>query len=191
MRALYSIDFRRIRERHSVQKREQFLVLLREALESIREPRFYATERGFQGELLTALRNRLDGAELPGEPIVEQEYQKTLPLHGVNFRPDVIVHIPFERGRVERRDQGNFVAMELKLRSTENEANADFAKLVQMREVLGYPLTIFINIDSDETHAAQRPAAIADHTVCFAVLLEHGNPVVRMAGPALKNVGGQ
>lgn len=174
-----------------MQNREQFLTLVREALESIREPRFYVTERGFQGELLTELRNRLDGAELPGEPIVEQEYQKTLPLHGVNFRPDIIVHIPFERGCAKRRDQGNFVAMELKLRATENEANADFAKLVQMRKALGYPLTIFINVDSDETHAAQRPAAIADQTVCFAVQLEHGNAVVRMASPALKNVGGQ
>ena len=76
MRARYGIDFRRIRERHSVQNREQFLALVREALESIREPRFDATERGFQGELLTALRNRLDGSELPGEPIVEQEYPR-------------------------------------------------------------------------------------------------------------------
>lgn len=80
--------------------------------------------------------------------------------------------------------------MELKLRSTEYEANADFAKLVQMRKVLGYLLTIFINIDSDQTHVAQRPAAIADQTACFAVQLEHGNPVVRIAGPE-KNEDGQ
>jgi hypothetical protein len=65
-----------------------------------------------------------------------------------------VSYIPFERGRAERRDQGSFVAMELKLRSTENEARDDFAKLVRMHEVHGHPLTIFINIDSDNTHAA-------------------------------------
>jgi hypothetical protein len=176
-------DLRRL----GVQNQEQFLALLRDALESIREPRLYATERGFQGELLAQLRHRLEHAELPGEPIVEQEYQKTLPHHGLTFRPDVIVHIPFERGRVERRDQGNFVAMELKLRSTPNEADEDFAKLVRMREVLGYPLTIFINIDSDDTCVAQRPAVIANQTVCYAVRLEIGNPVVRIAAAAARN----
>ncbi|MGH9511374.1 MAG: hypothetical protein ACRD2U_04485 [Terriglobales bacterium] len=39
---------------------EQFLALLHDALESIREPRLFATERGFQGELLAQLRNRLE-----------------------------------------------------------------------------------------------------------------------------------
>jgi hypothetical protein len=174
-----------------VQNQEQFLAILRDALENIREPRFFRTERGFQGELLVQLRNRLQNAELPGEPIVEQEYQKTIPLHRLNIRPDIIVHIPFDRGRAERRDQGNFVAMELKLRSTENEARGDFANLNQMREVLGYPLTIFINIDSDETHVAQCPEGLAGQTVCYAVRLEDGNPSVRAAGPgpAARNDG--
>lgn len=176
----------------AVQNQERFLALLRDALENIREPRFFRTERGFQGELLAQLRNRLQNAELPGDPIVEQEYQKTMPLHGLNIRPDIVVHIPFERGRAERRDQGNFVAMELKLRATENEARGDFANLKQMREVLGYPLTVFINIDSDETHVAQCPEDLAVQTVCYAVRLEGGNPSVRAAGPghAARNDGG-
>jgi hypothetical protein len=67
---------------------------------------------------------------------------------------------------------------------------SDFAKLVQMRDVLGYPLTVFINIDSDETYATQRPGAIAGQTVCYAVRLENGNPVVRVAGPTARNDGG-
>lgn len=171
-----------------MENKEQFLVLLRQSLESIREPRFFETERGFQGELLVHLRNRIEFAGLPGDPIVEQEYQKTLPSHGLNIRPDIIVHIPFERGRVERRDQGNFVAIELKRRSTENEARDDFAKLQQMREVLGYALTIFINIDSDQTHGAARREAIAGHIVCCAVRLETGAPVVRIAGPVAKDI---
>ncbi|MGO9074628.1 MAG: hypothetical protein ACLQEI_10785 [Terriglobales bacterium] len=68
--------------------------------------------------------------------------------------------------------------MELKLRSTENEARGDFANLEQMKRELGYPLTIFINIDSDETYADLCPEGIAGQTVCYAVRLEDGNPSV-------------
>jgi hypothetical protein len=102
------------------------------------------------------------------------------------------VRDPFERGRAERRDQGNFIAIELKLRSTENEARGDFANLKLMREVLGYPLIIFINIDSDETHVAQCSEGLAGQTVCYAVRLEDGNPAVRAAGPgpAVRDDGG-
>jgi hypothetical protein len=173
-----------------VQNQEQFLTLLRDALESIREPRFFETERGFQGELLIQMGKRIKHAELPGDPIVEQEYQKTIPLHRLKIRPDIIVHIPFERGKVERRDEGNFVAMELKLRATENEARGDFANLVQMREVLGYPLTVFINIDSAETHGALCPKPILGQTVCFAVRLEGGKTVVSATRPAARKDGG-
>jgi len=102
-----------------MENQEQFLALLKDALEHIREPLFFETERGFQGELLALLHNGLDGIELPGAPIVEQEYQKTISNHGLYIRPDIIVHIPFDRGHAERRNQDNFVAIELKLRSTE------------------------------------------------------------------------
>lgn len=170
-----------------MENQEQFLTLLKDALEHIREPRFFETERGFQGELLALLHHRLGEAQLPGDPIVEMEYQKKIPEHGLNTRPDIIVHIPFDRGHAERRDQGNFVAIELKLRSTENEARVDFAKLVQMRKVLGYPLTIFVNINSDVTYANLLPEAIAGQTVCYAVRLEDGNSVVRVAAPVARN----
>ena len=64
----------------------------------ITEPRFFATERGFQGELLAELRARLHEAYFPGDPVVEQEYQKRMREHDIRIRPDLIVHIPFERG---------------------------------------------------------------------------------------------
>ena len=102
-----------------MQNQEQFLSLLQDALENIREPRLFETERGYQGELLVQLARRLEDAAFPGDPIVEQEYQKTMPLHGITLRPDVVIHIPFDRGNAERRDEGNFVAIELKLRSTD------------------------------------------------------------------------
>jgi len=169
-----------------MENQERFLKLLQESLQSIREPRLYETERGFQGELLAQLRGRIAYAQFPGEPIVEQEYQKTIPSHGLGTRPDIIVHIPFERGGAERRNQGNFVAIELKLRATQKEAADDFAKLAAIREALAYPLTIFINIGSDETCCAYCPKVITGKTVCFAVRLEDGNPVVTMAGPVAK-----
>jgi hypothetical protein len=158
---------------------KRFLSVLHEALGNIREPRFFETERGYQGELLVQLAKKLKTAAFPGDPIVEQEYQKTMPLHGIKIRPDIVIHIPFERGHVESRDQGNFVAIELKRRSTENEARSDFANLAQMHEVLRYPLTIFINIDSEKTHSAACPQSIARQTVSFAVRLEDGKPVIR------------
>jgi hypothetical protein len=152
---------------------------MQDALGDIREPRFFETERGYQGELVAQLGKRLKNAALPGDPIVEQEYQKTMPAHGITIRPDIVIHIPFERGVVESRDRGNFVAIELKRHSTENEAYGDFASLAQMHEVLRYPLTIFINIDSDKTHWAACPQSIAHQTVCFAVRLQDGKPFVR------------
>lgn len=158
---------------------EDFLRQLREALESIREERFFQTERGFQGELLAELRKRLKAAALPGDPIIEQEYQKRLPDHGLKIRPDLIVHIPFERGTFGRRDEGNFVAIELKLRATANDAADAFNNLRLLNEVLHYPLTIFINIDSEETHARMCPMKIAGQTICSAVRLENGRAVVR------------
>jgi hypothetical protein len=159
--------------------KKRFLSLLQNALESICEPRFFETERGYQGELLVQLRKRLRCAAFPGDPIVEQEYQKTIPSHGIRIRPDIIIHIPFERGHTEQRDQGNFVAIELKRRSTEIEAHGDFANLAQMHQALRYPLTIFINIDSEKTRSAICPKSIASRTICFAVRLEDGKPVVR------------
>lgn len=98
--------------------KEQFLPLFMEALATIREPRFYDTERGYQGEVLAELRSRLVGAGLPGDPVVEQEYQKTIPQHGLTIRPDIIIHIPFDRGVTGSRREGNFVAVELKRRGS-------------------------------------------------------------------------
>jgi hypothetical protein len=166
-----------------VEKDKRFLTLLQNALESIQDPRFFETERGFQGELLVQLGKRLKQAEFPGDPLVEQEYQKTIPSHGINIRPDIIIHVPFGRGQAKRRDEGNFVAMELKLRSTENDARHDFASLEQMHAALRYPLTVFINIDSDKTHSMLCPRSIASQTACIAVRLEDGKSVVRLQEP--------
>lgn len=159
---------------------EEFLALFQQALAAIKEPRFFATERGYQGALISELKSRIAEADFPDDPIVEQEYQKTLPNHGINIRPDIIIHIPFERGLNQRRDQGNFVAIEMKRQSTAADAEADFASLTLLKERLGYPITIFLNIDSAETHAQHCPARIGAQTVCFAVRLHDMEPNVVM-----------
>ncbi|MFZ0270330.1 MAG: hypothetical protein WAL34_00645 [Acidobacteriaceae bacterium] len=161
---------------------KEFLTLLRQALENIREERFFQDERGFQGALLQELSQRVAHGAFPGDPIIEQEYQKRLPLHKIRIRPDIIIHVPFERGIAEERYEGNFVAMELKRRATTKRAKEAFANLVQMKRKLHYPLTIFINIDSVQTHAAVCPKSIAGQTACFSVRLEDGRCVVRRDG---------
>jgi hypothetical protein len=52
-----------------------------------------------------------------------------------------------------------------------------------MKKALKYPLTVFINVDSEQTHAGLCPRIIAAQTVCFAIRLEHGEPIVRTRIP--------
>ena len=158
--------------------RDAFLEILLDALAAIREPRFFETERGYQGELLAMLRARLADAALPGDPIIEQEYQKRLKHHKIRIRPDIIIHVPFERGTAADRRHGNFVAMELKRASADVEEA--FESLRQIGEALNYELLIFINIDSDQSHAELCPASIAERTVCIAIRLNEGVPVINM-----------
>lgn len=157
----------------------QFVVALEESLQSILEPVLYGDERGFQGELLHELNARLGHGVLLDDPVIQQEYQKRIRHHGIKIRPDIIVHVPFERGLVGGRDEGNFVAIELKRKATPKQARQAFASLAKMKKVLKYPLTVFINVDSEETHAPLCPKSIADQTVCFAVWLHDGKPVVK------------
>jgi hypothetical protein len=162
---------------------EQFLTLLQQSLENIREERFFQDERGFQGALLQELSQQVAYGAFPGDPIIEQEYQKRLPLHKIRIRPDIIIHVPFERGVAEGRDEGNFVEMELKRRATPKKAKEAFANLAQMKNALNYPLTILINIDSEQTHAALCPKSIADQTACFVIRFEGGKSAVRLEEP--------
>ena len=162
---------------------EEFLAALEESLRSVSEEVLYGDERGFQGALLHELNARLGHGVLPGDPIIQQEYQKRILRHKIKIRPDIIVHIPFERGGMGGRDEGNFVAMELKRRATAKQATHAFASLGKMKKALKYPLTVFINVDSQETHAVLCPASIADQTVCFAVWLHDGRPVLKAERP--------
>lgn len=160
-------------------RQTEFIELFRQSLKAIREPRFFQSERGYQGALIAELRERLrEKALFPGDPIVEQEYQKRLKDHGITIRPDLIIHIPYERGFVSEQNQGNFVAIEMKCRATPEQAKDDFNSLKIMKERLGYPITIFLNISSRRTFAEICPREIADQTFCFSVELINGDVIV-------------
>ena len=167
---------------------DRFLTVLRQALRDINEARSFQDERSFQGALLQQLAMRLERGVLPEDPIIEEEYQKRLPAHGIRIRPDIIVHVPFDRGFAERRDQGNFIAIELKRCATAKKAKEAFRNLALMKKVLKYPLTIFINVDSEHTYSELCPKRIVYQTVCFAVRLEDGKSVVRAekSGPDVR-----
>ena len=76
---------------------------------------------------------------------------------------------PSERQETESREEGNFVAVEIKICATRKEAEEDFESLQTIQWALKYPLTIFLNVGSLNTYASLCPASIADQTVCFAV----------------------
>jgi hypothetical protein len=166
---------------------KEFLAIFQDSLAAIKEPLLFDKELGFQGDLLAEIRARLKYLALPGDPIIQQEYQKTLPIHGITIRPDLIVHIPFEREATESRKHGNFVAVEIKIRATQKEAQEDFESLETIKQALNYPLTIFLNVGSLETYARLCPASIATQTVCFAVALKDREAKVVMQ-PAWEHV---
>jgi len=149
-------------------EREELLRKIEAALASVTNPRFYETERGFQGEMLVALHAALPDRLLPPGTVIEQEYQKRLDRHGLAIRPDIIVHEPFDPLRHQSRDQGNIAVVELKVQASARKAGNDFESLCDMMDVLAYPLGVFINIGTAETHAARLPERARGRIVCFA-----------------------
>jgi hypothetical protein len=154
---------------------ESVIVGVRESLAAVSAPRFFETERGFQGELLVQLRHRVS---LLDDVIVEQEYQKRLMLHGLNIRPDIIVHKPYNPKFNKARTEGNIAVIELKLNASAAEAVGDFVSLSAMLDILQYPIGIFINIASARTHSDMVPIQAKGRIVCFAVYLEGNTPYV-------------
>jgi hypothetical protein len=145
------------------------LAHLETALRSITHPHFYEDERGFQGELLVALRKSIPEHLLPEHAVIQQEYQKRLGRHGLNQRPDIVIHEPFEFGEYESRREGNYMVIALKRNATTKRAEADLKGLVAMCDILDYPAAAFINIASSETYADSIPDSAKGRITCFAV----------------------
>lgn len=103
---------------------ETLLAHLIEALGAITAPRFYETERGFQGALLAELHKTIPHHLLPEGAVIEQEYQKRLYGHGLTIRPDIIIHEPFDEARHDSRKDGNVAVIELKRDASQEGASA-------------------------------------------------------------------
>ncbi len=156
---------------------EALVNAIRDAVHAIQTPRFFETERGYQGELLAEIRMRLK--RLPEIPewdvdvVVEQEAQKRTTAHGLKLRPDLIIHEPFDNKRHSTRREGNYICLELKLRASEAQASEAYRNLSQLMSALNYPLGIFINIDSSQTYISLAPTN-SGRFFAFAVKLEDG-----------------
>ena len=162
--------------------RYELLTHIRESLASISTPRFFQTERGYQGALLAQLNNRIPKHVLPKGAIVEQEYQKSLARHGLRIRPDIIIHEPFDQSRHADRAEGNIAVIELKLSASQAEACDDFKSLAAMIDLLHYPVGIFVNIGASQTHAGFVQPEMKDRIVSFAVVLNNGHVQVTQSG---------
>lgn len=157
----------------------EILNIFRDSLQAITDPHYFRDERGFQGQLLTQLHNRMQIRQIfPGEPIVQQEYQKTLEQHGITIRPDIIIHIPFERGDFNNRTQGNYTIIQLKRRAIKTKVLEDFRKIDLMFQHLNYPIGIFLNVDSNRTYYDAYSGNYRCRLHCFAIRLENGAVVI-------------
>lgn len=154
-----------------------FLGIFKETLASITHPRFFETERGFQGELNARLAQNVKGI-VPEQYVIEEEYQKKFKAHGIRIRPDIIIHAPFDPDTQKSRSEGNFAVIQIKLKANAKDAREDFEKLDLMFEQLNYPLGIFINISSNETHYQLYEGKFLDRIHCFSVELNKLGEVI-------------
>lgn len=116
-------------------------------LKNISNKRFFRTERGYQGKLISAIEQLIQETEIfRKETIVEQEHQKTIKHHRINQRPDIIVHIPIEANLTNDPTRNNYYVIALKLNGNGIAAVEDYKKLNDMFRYLNYREGLFINI---------------------------------------------
>jgi hypothetical protein len=157
----------------------EFLEVFRLSLNAINEGRLFRTERGYQTQLVVELSKRLNrDAIWPDNPIIEAEYQKRARDHGITIRPDLIIHVPFDREVYGRRQQGNYVVIQLKRKASLNAALKDFTDLDWMFRELRYELGVFVNVDSDETFFEDYAGNFGERLHCFAVKLVQNLPTI-------------
>ena len=151
--------------------------ILHAALNRIHEPRLFATERGYQGQLHGEIDNLIGEENALLRPLVEEEYQKRLGAHGTRLRPDIIVHVPYERGVSPNRRKDNYLVILLKLSAGRAKAEDDFNRLVKMCTALDYPLAAFVNVSSTQLWLPDYERPAGSFTLFeFAVTLVDGKP---------------
>jgi hypothetical protein len=155
------------------------LTIIQQALRNVRNSQFFTNELGYQGEFLAEIRRLLPHAGLPDNTIVQQEYQKRLADHGINVRPDIIIHVPTApRGD---RTRENFAVFELNRSAGPAEVQEDFDNLDTVLNALGYPLAVFVNIASRRTQAMHYRGDFKDRLHCFAVRLANARLLLQHA----------
>ena len=145
------------------------------ALSSIENPRFFKSERGYQGIFYCRLYDELDSRNLITEDqIIEMEHQKSS-RHGITQRPDIIFHIPVEISGADV-NENNYAVWAFKPNADHDAAQEDFEKLDQMFEMINYPLGFFINIRTDQHHLNNYNGQFRDRLFGFSVWLQNGSP---------------
>lgn len=109
---------------------------------------------------------------------MEQEYQKRAEDHGLTIRPDIIIHVPFNRGRFPDRTKGNYAVIQLKRRGGIKKALNDYCNLALMCEILDYGIGVFINVDSEIPHLKDYEGHAKEKLYGFAVQLQDGRVVL-------------
>jgi hypothetical protein len=150
------------------------------ALKAINAPRFFKSERGYQGIFYCKLYEEFENLGLLTEDqIIEMEYQKSA-RHKLSQRPDIIFHIPVEHSGADIIEN-NFAVWALKPRASAAKAQEDFEKLDQMFEVLNYPLGFFVNINTEQHHLKLYNGNFKDRLVGFSVYLQDESPQILQA----------
>ena len=152
---------------------EEISRLIEDCLRQVTNARYYRTERGFQGELVGLISRGLKDL-FESDLISEQEYQKKEEYHNLTIRPDIIIHEPFDEIHHQSRKEGNAVAIELKLRANSTRAQQDFTSLDKIIYNLEYHLGVFININSQTTHADKYQGPYRDRINFYAVSVQDG-----------------
>ena len=158
-------------------ERDDLICATEAAIGAVGHPRFFDTERGFQGEFHHALRTQLDQMGVcPAGSILELEYQKSR-RHGVRQRPDIILHVPASAGGSVRAD--NHAVWALKHRATVRKAREDFDHLDEMFRELDYPLGFFVNIGSPDPMLQHYAGTYRDRLLGVGVTHKHGETVIQ------------
>jgi hypothetical protein len=150
------------------------------ALLAVEHPRFFRTERGYQGRFYCFLQGQLEARGfLRGDDIIEMEYQKSA-RHGFYRRPDIIFHVPAEVSGAPVTEN-NFAVWAFKANAKSEGAKEDFDKLEEMFEHLHYPLGSFVNIGTEHHHLGEYNGTHAERMHGYAVSLQNGKVSIRHA----------
>ena len=155
----------------------------RAALHAVREPRFYATERGYHGRFYCALQSEFDRRGWPATgALLEMEYQKS-ERHNTFQRPDIVLHVPVSHPGTSVREN-NFAVWALKRAARVADATDDFAKLDEMFDALDYPLGFFINVDASNPLRSHYTGRHESRLYAAAVAFSSGGIEVHWAPPS-------